>query len=72
MVNKKIFFRFLKKYYREVTVFIFFIVFFLRIVKTVFSYTIIDYEFYKQKAIKQQSFTKEIKAIRGDINAQYA
>ncbi len=70
MINKKILKKFLKKFYREVIVFTFFLWFLFLIIKTVFLYTIIDWKFYQEKAVKQHSFYQEKKAIRWEIKAK--
>ncbi len=52
---------------RELIVFLFFFLFFLIIISKVFSYTVLDYEYYKNLADKQQIWKVEIPVTRGNI-----
>jgi cell division protein FtsI/penicillin-binding protein 2 len=59
--------RFLKRLTREQIVFWFFILWALIIMSKVFSYTILNYDFYKELADKQQIWKVEIPVTRWDI-----
>ncbi|MDD3646198.1 MAG: penicillin-binding protein 2 [Candidatus Gracilibacteria bacterium] len=71
MRNKNNFFdnleKIINKYPREYIVFGFFIVFSLIIVSKVFSYTVLNYDFYKELADKQQIGEVKIPVTRGNI-----
>nr|MDD3720282.1 penicillin-binding transpeptidase domain-containing protein [Candidatus Gracilibacteria bacterium] len=63
----EIFFKFFDKYPREYYVLGFFVLFSLLIISKVFSYTVLNYDYYKKLADKQQLGEIEIPVNRGTI-----
>jgi cell division protein FtsI/penicillin-binding protein 2 len=56
--------KFRRKNYREIIVASFFLIFFFTIVKTIYSYTVTDYDFYKKKTDMQHNKEKVLEVSR--------